>query len=406
MCFNLRIATIVSVIFLTSSNLAYSNTQTKDSGSDDLPKLTIEEIKWVGGYRLPLSEVGDSRIAYTEGTFTLAKGASSIFVVGHSHHQAIAEMSVPKIKKDGDITKLNMANIVQPYKKVLNRSKTGNKDNLNRISGLEVINQQLWVNAIEFYDADANAKLTSLVVREPDNLEKSSIDGFFSLKGAAHASGWISKIPGTWQKQLLSDYITGYASNPSINSRLSIGPTAFTFSPYGVLDGALKSGFVSTNAILDFSLKTPLHSDRYNKSGENNLWTEISAAVYGFIVPGTQTYLVVGHSGGHKNGIGYKIKQNNGNECGGPCSKDHKDNYNYYWMWSVNDLVRVNQGTLKPHMPKPYEYGYFDKKRRSWKIIGADFDEKSRQLHILYESKDRKQSRYEAAPLMLVYQID
>lgn len=371
-----------------------------------LPKLSIKNISYVGGFRLPLTESGDSRIAYSEGSFTLAPARKSFFVVGHAHHQAIAEFSVPKIVETNDIEKMAMSKILQPFSKILHRSKTGNKDNQNRISGLEYFQNQIWVNTIEFYDADANARQTSLVIRNADDLKKTDIDGFFNLKGGAHAAGWLSKIPTDWQKKLAAEYITGYASNPSINSRLSIGPTAFTFYPFSILDSDLESGVIPTEALLDFSLKHPLNSDRYNDSKTNSLWTEVSAAVYGFIVPGTETYFVIGHSGGHKSGIGYKIKQDNGSECGGPCSKEFRDNYNYYWMWSVRDLEQVHLGNSLPHSSKPYEFGYFDKKHKGWLAIGADYDAEKNLLFVLYASRDYKQSKYETAPLMLVYKIN
>jgi hypothetical protein len=396
---------LVGCYFITQTGFCQSKDDDNES-PNFLPKANIQNLTYIGGFRLPLTESGESRIAYSEGTFTLATDRNSFFIVGHAHHQAIAEFSLPKITKTNDLDKMSMAKIIQPFSKVLTRSKTGNKDELNSITGLEYIQGQMWLNAVERYDANANARATSLVIRDASNLKSTNIDGYYSLKGRAHAAGWVSAIPPEWQKSLGAEYITGYASNPSINSRLSIGPTAFTFYPFSILDSETKTGFIPTEALMDFSLKTPLNADRYNDSRKNNIWTEVSAAVYGFIIPGTQTYFVIGRSGGHKSGIGYKATQDNGNLCSGPCSKKHKDNYNYYWMWSVNDLEQVRQEQRLPHEPKPYEYGYFDKARKSWRIIGADYDKESGYVYVLYESKDRKQSKYEAAPLMLVYKVN
>ena len=101
-----------------------------------------------------------------------------------------------------------------------------------------------------------------------------------------------------------------------------------------VLNSEEKSGLILTDSLMDFSLKHPIVPDQYNKSLKNNLWTELSAAHYGFIIPNTSSYLVIGKSGGHNSGIGYKITQDNGRECGGPCSVKAGDSYNYFWFFS------------------------------------------------------------------------
>jgi len=59
-------------------------------------------------------------------------------------------------------------------------------------------------------------------------------------------------------------------------------------------------------------------------------------------------------------GIGYKPTQSDGNVCGGPCPYDADDYYNYYWLWDVNDLLAVKNGTLNPHDVRPYDYGVFN----------------------------------------------
>ena len=388
------------------SNVLYASDVERNSDFSALPLFRHEGIKFEGAFRLPLTESGDSRIAYSEGTFTLTDDAKSFFVVGHAHHQAIAEMSVPKIIKSKNLDKLKMAKILQPYKAHLKRLKNKQKIKLDKITGLEYVDGQLWVNAVEKYDANANEKLTSFIIRDAKNLEKTKLSGLYSLKGSAHAAGWVSPVPEPWRARWQSDYLTGYASNVSINSRLSIGPTAFLFYPFTALTGDVNKGFLPTTPLLDFSLKHPLHPDRYNDSGENDLWTEVSEGIYGFIIPRSNSYLVLGNSGGHKGGIGYKAKQDNGNVCGGPCSKKAKDNYNYFWLWKANELNKTKEDGMAPYAHKPYEYGYFDKSSKHWKIIGADFHSKTNRLFVLYAHRDYKQSKYENAPLMLVYKLD
>jgi hypothetical protein len=107
--------------------------------------------------------------------------------------------------------------------------------------------------------------------------------------------------------------------------------------------------------------------------------------------------------------MGYKIKQSNGNVCGGPCAKDAGDYYNHYWIYDVNDLVKVQQNKLKPWQPEPIMYGElnlpFQPKNGFKRMIGADFDEKNGKLYMLLEHIDHSQSQFEAAPVMIVYDL-
>lgn len=185
-----------------------------------------------------------------------------------------------------------------------------------------------------------------------------------------------------------------------------MGPSAF-----GVNEVHLKemtSGdTIPTLTLLDFSINHQLHPDHYNHSLENDLWTEISNAYYGFIVPGTRSYLVLGSSGGHEFGIGYKIRG-----CGGACSVEPSDVYNYYWVWHLDDLIAVKNGQKQPFEIKPYEYGRielpFEMSPGSDipnRMIGVDYDRRHDRLFILLGGADNLQSQYEAAPLMLVYNL-
>ena len=54
-----------------------------------------------------------------------------------------------------------------------------------------------------------------------------------------------------------------------------------------------------------------------------------------------------------------QIVQDNGKRTGGYSSYAVKDNYHYYWLWDVNDFVRVRAGEVEPHDVRPYEYGIF-----------------------------------------------
>lgn len=76
-------------------------------------------------------------------------------------------------------------------------------------------------------------------------------------------------------------------------------------------------------------------------------------------MPGTRTYATFGHSGGHVCGVCYKCTQNNGNLCGGYCPPDANDNYQFYWLWDMNDLIQVKNDEIESFDVLPYDYSEF-----------------------------------------------
>lgn len=372
-------------------------------------------FKYVGAFRLPLSTFGDSRLGYAQGTIALNSNNDndSFFVIGHAHHLAIAEFTIPELVNSSVLNNLNMAQApIQNFESILNRIPGGNADGLDRLTGMEIINGALVINATEAYDGDTNNKDTTFIIREPSQLATSAIDGFFEFDSGSHASGWISKIPQEWQPVLNGGHVTGFASNYSINSRNSMGPSAFLFDPVNLLNvDPLISPSIKTTRLLDFSVDHRLSTLKIDDNPRNVLWTDVSKANYGFIIPHTRTYATIGSSGGHESGVGYKITQDNGKLCSGPCSYEAKDNYNYLWLWDVNDLVKVKSGLLEAYNVRPYWHGKFPAPFQNYSslgyalIIGADYDEVSKRLYLLLGNVDRLQSKYERAPVMVVYEV-
>lgn len=150
--------------------------------------------------------------------------------------------------------------------------------------------------------------------------------------------------------------------------------------------------------------------------GDNNLWTEESWAGYGFIVPGSRTYLTIGESGGHFSGIGYKARQNGqttGN-CPGPCPYDRDDFYNYYWLWDVNDLLAVKNGSMQAYDVRPYAYGEFNAPfqmnlytglPRHNPIRGGVYDSVSGLLYLTIHG-GQSTGQYGVKPLVVAYKIN
>ncbi|MCB0360772.1 MAG: VCBS repeat-containing protein, partial [Bdellovibrionales bacterium] len=233
----------------------------------------------------------------------------------------------------------------------------------------------------------------------------SAVEGFYSFPGTAHASGWISDIPSEWQAQLGGICLAGNSSGIPIISRTSVGPSAFVFDPYQIVGSSSVPNPIPTTTLLDFSLEHPLSGDLSNSSGTNDVWTHLSRAVYGFIAPGTRTYVTLGYSGGHSSGVCYKCTQNNGNTCGGYCAPDANDYYQYYWLWDVADLLKVKNGELNPYDVRPYEYGEFPTAIQATEIGGGAFDPASGRLYLTIQRADDEQGPYANPPVVVVYRL-
>jgi len=371
-----------------------------------LPLFEMSDMLYQGAFRLPASNYGNSDLNYAEGPIEYNSTNHSLFIVGHSYQQAIAEFSIPDLV-DGPLDQLNFGTNLQPFASHLGAAVCGNTQNIDRVGGMKMVSGRLLVNAYEYYDADGAVTHTTLAIENPSDLTNSAVKGYFELAGGAgHTAGWISEIPQVWQGLLGGTHITGQSSGIPIISRTSVGPSAFAFSPAGALSDCEDPG-IPTVRLLDFSLGEPLSSDLYNGSGENDIWTHLSRATYGLIVPGTRTYLTVGFSGGHQSGVCYKCTQDNDNLCGGYCAPEAADYAQYYWLWDLNDLLAVKNGEMESYDVTPYDYGpwssAFDNGLRE--IGGGAFDAENGILYLTIQRADTEQGPYSNPPVIVAYQI-
>lgn len=376
----------------------------------DLPLLDATDLVYEGAFRLPADDFGVSSMNFSEGPLAYRAATDSIVVVGHDHQQAIAEFAVPAIQGGTSLADLPMAAAPQQgFVTVLDRV-AQNPQALDQIAGLALFDgpsgQELLIHAYEYYDAPADNTHTTLVLRDASKLASATVDGFYSFGGAAHAAGWISPVPSEWQPLLGGPALSGASSGVPIISRLSVGPSAFAFDPADLVGSSAPPGPISTTALLDFSLDEPLHADLDNASKSNDLWTHLSRAVYGFIAPGTRTYVTLGSSGGHGTGVCYKCTPVGANEeCGGFCANDVTDYANYYWLWDVNDLVKVKQGQLEPFAVRPYAHGAFATPFAPSAIGGGSFDPSSGRLYLTLQGADTAQGQYANPPVVVVYSL-
>lgn len=378
------------------------------------PLFQIGNLDYVGGFRLPSSTLGESNATYSEGPIALGANGESIYVVGHARDQAVAEFRIPTLVDSMNVSSMNTASVVQNFSELLDRPATGNPQDMDRIGGLEYINGQLLVNTYIYYDAGRVGSHTTLVVRDAARLSSSAIGGYHGYDVSAHGAGWISRAPDEWHDVLGGTYITGAASGLPIISRWSVGPSGFAFNPTSMLSGA-SSSTIPTTTLLDFSLENPLGAGSqdvsdylYNRDRNNDLWNHMSRAAYGFIVPGTRTYMTIGSSSGMQSGVGYKITQTDGNLCGGYCPVNPDDAANYYWLWDMNDLYRVKNGQMRSYEVMPYAYGSLEASvsyphSTDTPVIGGAYDEASGLLYLSLRRGDTNSVSW--TPLIVAFRV-
>ncbi len=426
-------ATPSSIVPITSYLLDSSNNTT------DLKRWQWDgNVEYVGGFRVTYEKVGsgsDGWMATSKGAFTIDESKNTLYTIARDF--GFGELNIPELVKSEDPHNFNQANIIhQRFERVYKnpdrpeRDVTGIGDYF-RVTGMSLINNQLVVNYIDWYNGNGDENDTTMIFKDASDLNNSQLIGPFQLQGRAHAAGWTTPIPKVWQNRLGGTHVSG-TSQGSINSRLSIGPSAFIWRPQEQLLNATQGGSITTTVALDYPLSdwhmlydTSVYNPNeigehdfdndfdyvlYNGDENNNLWTVASEAIYGVIIPETSTYLIVGSSAGHEFGLMYKGIQDNGHECGGQCSKIAADNYNYYWLYDVNDLVLVVEGKMNPWDVRPYAkgkidtFGYADKNGNINKMGGAYYDADDDLLYISIKDADTVPT-YEKPPVYLVYHL-
>ena len=371
-------------------------------------RLRISDLDYLGAFRLSSDTFGASNTNYAVGTLGYNRTNHSLFIAGHAQHNAVAEFAIPAALGTGNVVdELPIVDRpLQPFAAFLDDAPTGNPDGIDRIDGLFVDDGNLIVNAERWYDAGGTARDTTLVVAAADLGAEPT--GYFELDGGVRAAGYMSPVPSEWRSALGGPLLTGWASNTSIVSRHSIGPTLFTVDPSDLNSGdPLVDPSIDTQVHMDFPYAggrwiTPDALDS-GPSAASPLWNFLSKARFGFIVPGTSTFLVVGETGGTRSGIGYKIEQDNGNLCGGYCAYEHDDADNAFWLFDVNEILAADE----VHLPQPYAFGTwsvpFDA-GGAHPIIGGTFDPATATLYLALEHAGRV-GTYDRPPLIVAFAV-
>jgi hypothetical protein len=133
------------------------------------------------------------------------------------------------------------------------------------------------------------------------------------------------------------------------------------------------------------------------------IWGPNAKAKYGFIIPGTSIFMALGSHAGIHSGIGYKIIQDEGRQCAGPCPYSAADVYNYFWLFDVNDIVNApNPWEVQPISYGKWSHPYDNNGRRTFS--GATYDDENNILYLSIDNAARV-GNYDRPPMILAYKV-
>jgi hypothetical protein len=362
------------------------------------------DVEYLGAFRA-LAE-GESSSSFAVGALGFNPDNISIFMAGHDREDAIAEFAIPaELSLEENPADVIEAAVLQEYVKILNKREYGNET--DRITGILYYNQNLIVNSEIWYNASGNNLDNFQIFSNANDIRTSPFKGMMQLEGGAKTAGYMAKIPQSARELFGGDYLAGWAANYSITSRYSQGPSMNIFTPQEAVDSILPETLtISVDTKMVFPLEEGkemvVDSSKY-KEDISPIWGPVSQVRYGFIVPDTNIFVAIGSNGGVHSGIGYKITQNDGTLCGGGCTYDKDDNYNYFWLFDINDIANAEN----PWEISPISYGKWSHPYdKGWenKVLGGTYDDESK---ILYLSINEAATigRYEKVPMIIAYSV-
>jgi hypothetical protein len=391
---------VVTIVVALSTSCSY---QTAATGADtDVTsqatalrgkplKLQLGEFEYSGGFRVPFGMVGSSGFSYGGTALAFNPHRDSLFVVGHDHQQAIAEIAVPQVVNSDRIEDLKTAEVVQAFTDVKLRIPNWTLEGNVKIGGLIVVEDELIGTVYEYFDGDGNAvrshfKLSSL------DLANAKVSGLFKVgnHGGGYVGGYMSKVPSMWRDKLGISYVTGQTGLPII-SRTSAGPAIFGFEP-----AQLGAGAAPTIPLLYYPFfhggshpdDHPL-ADPSSQNPHYNTTTEIKGLVF---PEGSDHIFFLG-----SHGVGRWWYGSNGDFPGlndpfitskGP----HAAPYVFQmWAYDVHDLLAVKNRSRQPWQVKPRNVWTFDLPFEVGRknIGGVAFDAKRRRMYLSQLFADR-----------------
>lgn len=347
----------------------------------------------------------NANVLYVAGATGGINGGGGFSGSNAGEADSISAFQIPTLLNTADVndrTGIQVATQTQPWTSVFKPANGLILENVDSdahtINGMHYdhVTGMLCLTLQKDYDNPPYSRANMLCYEDPTNLSSSNVKGYYSVGRSSvpdseimHASGWMADIPTQWRTALGGRTLWGGGGTAAILARLPAGPTLFA----GSLDALGNSGSVVVNQHMTFFDEmgkhlggylyapvrpdvgpwynfemmncTPYGANPYDCGQDltdsnqvvpwvNNWWTIDSYGMQGFIIPNTDTYVVIGTMEGGEEGLSYKGDPDWGEACGGPCRAGEHDYHNKYWLFDINDILSASN----PWEVFPYEHGY------------------------------------------------
>jgi|GEM_PF-947586 len=394
---------------LVTWTFTIASASTPPTGQEQL--LYQQNLQYVGAFRVPGGQIGSSVFDYGGSALAFNPANNSLFMVGHSSDQAVAEVAIPStILNTTDLSRLSVAKVLQPFTSILPRL-PNNPSNMSvggqeAIGGLMVVDGQLIGTAFNTYDGSASVNVSHFKLSST-NLASANVSGLYQVgnMGGGFVGGYMAPIPSEWQSALGAPYLTGQAAL-NIISRTSSGPAAFGFDPAKLGQGVTPAipyvyydqnhptlGAYGSNAPTLFN----------GTVGSTGLVSGMGVA----FVPGSRSVLFFSSIGTGDYYYGEASDANDPNRVyKGPHSVGGGYTYKV-WAYDVNDFVAVKSGQKNPWDLKPYSTWDFSFPVPSGPkyMGGVAFDPSTNRLYFSELKMERVGDPYASRPLIHVFQL-
>jgi hypothetical protein len=363
----------------STSNERLPGSRDRLFGQQDLQRLPLlkkDDLQYLGGFRLPAGKSGVSEFAFGGTALAFNPSKTSLFLVGHDWHQAVAEVSIPKtLARNARLQDWPVASCSQQLVDVKNRIPHNTLKGNVKIGGLLVVDGKLIGSVYVFYDAEAKARDSHFRLDSLD-LSRARVSGLYQTGnlGGGFTGGYMAEVPQEWRKALGTRYLTGQAAL-AIIGRTSSGPALFGFDPT-----ALGASGSSAIPYVYYPLSKPL-AKMDAKNPFFNGTTEIKGVCF---VPGTRSVLFFGS---HGTGKIYYGEAAEANDKARNAKGFHSVNGEYQyqvWAYDASDFAAVRSGKRKPWDVKPYAVWKleFPIEEGGKHIGGVAFDAKTRRIYV------------------------
>lgn len=374
-----------------------------------LPRLSFENLRYAGAFRLPHGEANGDTFASGGGPIAYDAERNSLYV--GSRKGNVAEVTIPTPVNAAEVAALPTAEYLQPFDdpaegRMKEVAATG-----AGLAGLLVYRDRLYGTGLIYYDA-TNAQTNSHFSR-PRSLSAKGAGPMRPLwkKGqAGFVAGYLALVPPEWQSRLRGAAVTGQCCVPII-SRTSYGPAAFAWDPSALDDRGDLEAVPLVYYPSDHATLGP-----WSGSGESfGGTTQVNGVA---LINGTRTALFVGRNGTGPYCYGQgtsdrSLDQTTAKDgtryCYDPASADkgtHAYPYRYQiWAYDLSEWSEVAAGRRDPWAVKPYAVWPIDLPiaEPSARVGGVAFDPARKRLFISQRAAERDE--YSWRPLIHVFHI-